>query len=66
VVSVAAGQLWVADFVYRRGARVVHVAVILDAWPLRVMGYALGRQTDTRLPLAALRAQSTRIILLRD
>jgi hypothetical protein len=30
--------------------------VILDAWSRRVLGYALGRQIDTRLALAALRA----------
>jgi putative transposase len=30
--------------------------VILDAWSRRVVGYALGRQIDTRLTLAALRA----------
>jgi len=30
--------------------------VILDAWSRRVIGYALGRQIDTRLALAALRA----------
>src|SRR5258708_32765584 len=29
---------------------------MLDAWSRRVVGYALGRQIDTRLPLAALRA----------
>lgn len=30
--------------------------MILDAWSRRVVGYALGRQIDTRLTLAALRA----------
>jgi putative transposase len=34
----------------------VYLAVILDAWSRRVVGYALGRQIDTRLTLAALRA----------
>ena len=31
-------------------------AMIPDAWSRRVIGYALGRQIDTRLALAALRA----------
>jgi putative transposase len=30
--------------------------MILDAWWRRVVGYALSRQIDTRLTLAALRA----------
>jgi putative transposase len=34
----------------------VQLAVILGAWSRRVIGYALGRQIDTRLALAALRA----------
>lgn len=34
----------------------VYLAVILDAWSRRVVGYALGRQIDTQLTLAALRA----------
>src|SRR3954464_2094311 len=33
-----------------------YVAVILDAWSRRVVGYAIGRSIDTRLALAALRA----------
>jgi hypothetical protein len=37
--------------------------VILDAWSRRVVGYALGRQIDTRLTLAAIRPQSTHAIL---
>jgi putative transposase len=34
----------------------VYVAVILDAWSRRVVGYAISRRIDTRLTLAALRA----------
>jgi putative transposase len=50
-------QLWVADITYIRiAAGFVYLAVILDAWSRRVIGYALGRQIDTRLALAALRA----------
>jgi putative transposase len=53
----AADQLWVADITYVAIARgFVYLAVILDAWSRRVVGYALGRQIDTRLTLAALRA----------
>jgi putative transposase len=53
----AANQLWVADITYIAIARsFVYLAVILDAWSRRVVGYALSRQVDTRLTLAALRA----------
>jgi putative transposase len=53
----APDQLWVADISYIGVARgLVYLAVILDAWSRRVVGYALGRQIDTRLTLAALRA----------
>lgn len=34
----------------------VYVAVILDAWSRRVVGYAISRSIDTRLAMAALRA----------
>jgi putative transposase len=34
----------------------VYVAVILDAWSRRVVGYALSRAIDARLTVAALRA----------
>lgn len=50
-------QLWVGDITYIRIAcGFVYLAVMLDAWSRRVIGYALGRQIDTRLTLAALRA----------
>jgi putative transposase len=50
-------QLWVGDLTYIRIASgFVYLAVILDAWSRRVVGYALSRQIDTRLALAALRA----------
>jgi putative transposase len=56
-VATGADQLWVADITYIAIARgFVYLAVILDAWSRRVVGYALGRQIDTRLTLAALRA----------
>ena len=50
-------QLWVSDLTYVAiTAGFVYVAVILDAWSRRVVGYALSRRIDTRLALAALRA----------
>jgi len=50
-------QLWVANLSYVAIAvGFVYVAVILDAWSRRVVGYAISRRIDTRLTLAALRA----------
>lgn len=50
-------QLWVADLTYVAIAvGFVYLAVILDAWSRRVIGYALGRTIDARLTVAALRA----------
>ncbi len=50
-------QLWVADLSYVAIAvGFVYVAVILDAWSRRVVGYAILRQIDPRLSLAALQA----------
>ncbi|MER8556965.1 IS3 family transposase [Mesorhizobium sp. M1217] len=50
-------QLWVADITY---VTVVggfaYVAVVLDAWSRRVVGYAISRSIDARLTLAALTA----------
>ncbi|SIR56025.1 IS3 family transposase [Bosea sp. TND4EK4] len=49
-------QLWVADITYVAiTAGFVYVAVILDAWSRKVVGYAIGRSIDVRLILAALR-----------
>ena len=42
-------QLWVADITYVQIATgFVYLAVILDAWSRRVMGYALGRTIEAR------------------
>jgi putative transposase len=50
-------QMWVADLTYVAiAAGFVYVAVILDAWSRRVIGYAISKRIDTRLALAALRA----------
>lgn len=48
-------QLWVADITYVAVATgFVYVAVVLDAWSRRVVGYAISRRIDTRLVAAAL------------
>src|SRR5262249_34474878 len=48
-------RLWVADLTYVAIATgFVYVAVILDAWSRRIVGYAIGRTLDARLTLAAL------------
>ena len=48
-------QLWVADMTYLRLQReFVYLAVVLDAWSRRVVGWALGRKLDSALTLLAL------------
>lgn len=50
-------QLWVADITYVAiAAGFVYLAVILDAWSRRIVGYALSRRIDARLAVAALKA----------
>jgi putative transposase len=50
-------QFWVADITYVTiTAGFVYVAVILDAWSRRGVGYAIGRSIDVKLTLAALRS----------
>ena len=50
-------ELWVCDLTYIAIARgFAYLAVVLDAWSRRVVGYALGRAIDTRLTVAALQA----------
>ena len=50
-------QLWVADLTYiRLQKEFVFLAVLLDAWSRKVVGYALSRYLDARLTLAALDA----------
>lgn len=49
-------QLWVADLTYIAViGGFAYVAIILDAWSRRVIGYAIGRSIDARLALAALK-----------
>lgn len=50
-------QLWVADLTYiRLQKEFVFLAVLLDAWSRKVVGYAISRYLDARLTLAALDA----------
>lgn len=57
-------QLWVADITYIRLKReFIYLAVLLDAFSRRCIGWALSRQINTLLALAALRmALQTRTI----
>jgi len=53
-------QVWVADITYIRLLRdFVYLAVILDAYSRRVVGWALSRHIDAALTCAALEAAST-------
>jgi transposase InsO family protein len=48
-------QLWVADITYvRLGEAFVYLAVVLDAWSRRVVGWALADHLQASLALAAL------------
>ena len=50
-------QLWVADITYVAITNgFVYLAVILDAWSRRVVGYAISRSIDARVVIAALKA----------
>ncbi|ALK10616.1 IS3 family transposase [Blastochloris viridis] len=54
-------QLWVADITYVPIlAGFVYVAIILDGWSRRVVGFAMARTIDARLTLAALQAAVAR------
>jgi putative transposase len=49
-------QLWVADITYvRLNQEFVYLAVVLDAFSRKVVGWELDRMLATRLPLAALK-----------
>ncbi len=51
----AINQLWVADITYLRlGREFVYLAVVLDVFSRRVVGWSLGRSLQVALPLAAL------------
>jgi transposase InsO family protein len=52
-------QLWVADITYiRLKKEFVYLAVILDAFSRKVVGWALDRTLASRLPIAALEQAS--------
>ena len=52
----AANQLWIADITYiRLETEFVYLAVVLDAWSRRVIGWALDRTLEDDLAIAALR-----------
>ena len=56
-------QLWVADITYVAiNEGFAYVAVILDAWSRRAVGYAISRSIDARLTLAALNAAIERLV----
>jgi putative transposase len=47
-------QLWVGDITFVAiAAGFVYVAIVLDAWSRRVVGYAIGRRIDARLVVVA-------------
>lgn len=47
-------QLWVGDITFVAiASSFVYVAIIMDAWSRRVIGYAIGRRIDARLAVAA-------------
>lgn len=57
LVPTGPNQLWVADLTYVRLERAfVFLAVVLDVFSRKVVGYAIGPTLDARLPLAALDA----------
>ena len=54
-------QLWVADITYVAIAiGFVYVAIVLDAWSRKVVGYAISRSIDARLAIAALKTAIAR------
>lgn len=57
-------QLWVADITYIQLPRgFAYLAVLLDAFSRRVIGWALDRQMMTELPLAALQMALNRRVI---
>ncbi len=56
IVPTAINQLWVADITYiRLCTEFIYLAVVLDAFSRRVIGWALGRTLEAELALSALR-----------
>ena len=53
--AAGADQLWVADITYvRTWSRFLYVAVVLDAWSRRVVGWSMAAHLRTKLVLDAL------------
>jgi len=65
MVPTAANQLWVADITYvRLGEAFVYLAVVLDGWSRRVVGWALADHLQASLALEALEmALATRSVV---
>src|SRR6202049_5075381 len=56
ITPTAVNQLWIADITYiRLRTEFVYLAVVLDAFSRRVIGWALGRTLEAELAIAALR-----------
>ena len=56
IVPTAINQLWVADITYiRLRTEFIYLAVVLDAFSRRVIGWALGRTLEAELAAGALR-----------
>jgi putative transposase len=56
----AVNQLWVADITYiRLRTEFIYLAVVLDAFSRRVIGWALGRTLEAELAISALRMALT-------
>jgi putative transposase len=56
MVPTAINQLWVADITYiRLRTEFVYLAVVLDAFSRRLIGWALGRTLEAELAITALR-----------
>jgi putative transposase len=52
----AINQLWVADLTYiRLREAFIYLAIILDAWSRRVVGWAIGESLEAELAVSALR-----------
>jgi len=61
MVLTGVDQLWIADITYiRLQGEFIYLAVILDAYSRRVIGWALDRNIDDQLTLAALRMALSR------
>jgi putative transposase len=65
LVPTAPNQLWVADITYVRLAETfAYLAVVLDAWSRRAIGWALAEHLRAELALAALHmALATRVVV---